>query len=216
MKPYQLTSILVVMLSGTIGCTTTPPVVPDSSTATTTADGLVRVENSRFDNVWVRPGFNLLSYESVILAPASITYKTTLPDNELTDRQTELMTRYFREALEETFADNYRLVTEPSIKTLRVHADIVGLEIRVPTEPQTVGRSRVFAASSGEMTLSAEIFDASSNELLARVIDREAPQSYWHEVTSVSQWADVRQAFRFWSNIAKRRMDELAELQISR
>ena len=197
-------------VAGLAGCVTTFPSVPTASVATTTEEGLVRVENSRFDDVWVRPGFELLSYDSVILAPATITYEDSRPDNELTERQTELMTRYFREALEETFAENYRLVEEPSIRTLRIHADIVDLEVFVPTEPQGIGRTRVFTASSGEMTLSAEIYDANTNELLARIEDREAPRGYWHEVTPISEWADVRQAFFFWSSIARQRMDELA------
>jgi hypothetical protein len=141
-----------------------------------------------------------------------ISYEDSRPDNELTEHQTELMTRYFREALEETFADNYRLVEEPSVRTLRVHADIVDLEVFVPTEPQGIGRTRVFTATSGEMTLSAEIYDANTNELMARIEDREAPRSYWHEVTPISEWADVRQAFFFWSSIARQRMDELARM----
>lgn len=202
-----------VFVCSAIGCVSAPPVAPDISSAVTNDEGLVRIENSRFDDVWILPNFDLLSYDSVIVAPPTITYEHARPDNELTSRQTELMTRYFREALEETFAENYRLVSEPSVRTLRVHANIVDLNVNVPTEPPMFGRSRVFTASSGEMTLSAEVFDANSGELLARVIDREAPRTYWHEVTSISEWADVRQAFYFWSGIAKRRMDELAELR---
>lgn len=211
MRNYLVTIVCSSMAMGLAGCASTAPSVPRAADRVTNPEGLVKVENSRFDDVWVRPGFNVLSYDSVILSPASITYKTRWPDNELSARQMELMVGYFGEALEATFAENYRIISEPTFRTLRIKADIVDLDINIPTDRPAIRRNRVLTAYSGEMTLTAEVFDARTGELMARVVDREMPGRYWHDVTPVTEWAEVRRAFFFWSAIARRRMDELGE-----
>lgn len=212
----SLTSVVCISILGLSACTSAPPFVPDATSENTTAEGLVRVENSQFDAVYVRPGFDLTKYDSVILAPVSIAYKSSHPDNELNDRQLDLMKRYFSEALEAVFSEEgqYQLVGSAGPGTMRVRAGIANLEINVPTETMGIGRNRVFVASSGQMTLVADIYDAEANEILVRIEDRRQAQDYWHRATTVSEWSEVRSAFRFWSRIARDRIDAVHANQL--
>lgn len=190
-------------------CESAPPSVPAATPQNTTAEGLVRVENSRFDEVYVRPGFDLADYDAVILAPVSISYKSARPDNELNNRQLELMHRYFTEELKGVFIEGgqYMLAEEADSATMRIHAAITDLEINVPTDRPAIHRNVVFVASSGQMTLVTEIYDAQTGQALVRIKDRRLARNHWHKVTSVSEWSEVRAAFRYWSQIAKDRID---------
>lgn len=194
---------------GLSACASAPPSVPAATPQNTTGEGLVRVENSRFDEVYVRPGFDLADYDAVILAPVSISYKSARPDNELNDRQLELMKRYFTEELKGAFSEGgqYRLVNEAGPSKIRVHAGVTDLEINVPTDKPAIHRNVVFVASSGQMTLVTDIYDAQTGEALVRIKDRRLARNHWHKVTSVSEWSEVRAAFRYWAQIAKERID---------
>lgn len=194
---------------GLSACTSAPPFVPEATAENTTAEGLVRVENSRFDQVYVRPGFDLTEFDAVILAPVSVSYKSRRPENELNNRQLDLMKRYFTEELEAAFTESghFRLVDTGGANTMRVLAQITDLEINVPTATNAIHRNRVFVASSGQMTLVAEVHDSQSGEILVRIEDRRQARDYWHEVTTISEWAEVRAAFRHWAEISRDRID---------
>ncbi len=193
------------------GCTSTSPVVPEATAENTTEEGLVRVENTRFDEVYVRPGFDLTDFDTVILAPVSVSYKSSRPDNELNDRQLDLMKRYFSEELEAVFSEGgrYELTGTTDATTMRVHAGISDLEINVPTDRPAIHRNVVFVASSGQMTLVADIYNAQTKELLARIKDRRQAQQQWHKATSVAEWSEVRTAFNYWARIARDRIDSV-------
>jgi len=204
-------SICIVCIAylGLSGCTSSPPVVPAATPQNTTEEGLVRVENSRFDEVYVRSGFDLTDFDAVILAPVSVSYKSTRPENELNDRQLDLMKRYFREELEGAFGESgqYALVDKAGIRTMRIYAGITDLEINVPTDMPAIHRNVVFVASSGKMTLVTDVYNAQTNEILVRIKDRRQARDHWHKATSISEWSEVRAAFRYWAGIASDRID---------
>lgn len=193
------------------GCTTSPPFVPEATAENTTEEGLVRVENTRFDEVYVWPGFDLTDFDTVILAPVSVSYKNSRPENELNDRQLDLMKRYFGEELAAVFSEGgqYELTGTAGATTMRVHAGISDLEINVPTDLPAIHRNVVFVASSGQMTLVADIYNAHTKELLARIKDRRQAQQQWHKATSVFEWSEVRRAFNYWARIARDRIDSV-------
>ena len=202
---------LCISILGLLGCVSEPPSIPSATAENTTAEGLVRVENSRYDEVYVRPGFDLTEFNVVILAPVSVSYKSTHPDNELNKRQLDLMKRYFREELEAAFSESgkFSVGGTETANALLVRAGIVDLEINVPTDSRAIRRSTVFVASSGKMTLVAEVHDAQSQRLLVRIKDRHQAREIWHKATTVSEWAEVRSAFRHWARIAQERIDWL-------
>lgn len=202
-----------VLVLGLFGCAMPEPYVPEATAENMTSEGLVRVENSRFDEVYVRPGFDLARFDSVVLAPVSISYKSRRPENELSDRQFDLMKRYFSEELEAAFVESgkFTVVDTAAAGTMRVHAGIVDLEAKFPDQSLPIRRNVVFVGSSGEMTLIAEIYDGQSLELLARIRDRRQARQQWHRATYVSEWGEVRSAFHYWAGIARDRIVAASE-----
>lgn len=209
MKSAFLNCVALSLLLELSACASPTPYVPEATSENTTPEGLVRVENSRFDEVYVRPGFDLAKFDAVILAPVTISYRSSRPENELSSRQEDLMKRYFQEEMESAFAESGRfaIVDSAGSGTMRAHARISDLSINVPTETVGIRRNVVFVASSGEMTLEAEIYDAQSLQLLARIRDRQQSQQQWRRATSVSEWSEVRAAFRYWARIVRERIE---------
>lgn len=194
-------------------CASPEPFVPPATPENISSEGLVRVENSRFDEVYVRPGFDLGRFTSVVIGPVSVTYRSRRPEDELSSRQLDLMKRYFREELEQAFVDSgkFTLVDFPADGAIQVNAGITDLVVSIPEYASPIRRNVVFVASSGEMTLVAEIYDAQSQELLVRIRDRRQSREQWHRASSISEWAEVRSAFHYWAGIAQDRIEAASE-----
>lgn len=185
------------------------PVIDTSDEARMTVDGLYPVVHGRMDEAFAKPDLDLSPYTKVMVAPAGIAYRRN--SIELTEDQAEKMLRYFHEAFVRQLADRgYPLVEAAGPDVLLVEADIVDLSVNRPTEP-SIGRTEIFTATSGEMTLIGELKDSESGEILVRFADRQRPRSYWMRSTSVSEWAEVRRAFDFWARILRDRLDAFHE-----
>lgn len=205
--------ILVVIVASILATTGTAwgkqPVIDTSDASKMTVDGLYPVVHGRMDEAFAKPDLDLSPYARVMVAPASIAYRRN--SFELTDEQVERMFRYFQEALvKELEEGGYSLVDAAGPDVLLVEANIVDLMVNRPTEP-SVGRTTIFTASSGEMTLIGELKDSASGEVLVRFADRQRPRSHWARSTSVSEWAEVRRAFRFWAGILRDRLEAFHE-----
>ena len=197
-------------------CATVEPSINTGPDAFVSPDGLYRVDNSRMDVVLVKPDLDLGQYDSIKLAPVTIAYKRG--SYELTDRQQEEMLETFNEVMADVLGDgHYTLATETGDNVLLANVKLVDLFVNVPTEgPFSAGaRTRMFTASSGEISLIGELRDSKSGELLVQFADRNQPRNYWARSTEITEWAEVRSAFRFWANILKDRLDYFHATQIA-
>lgn len=181
------------------------PEIDTSDSALMTVDGLYPVTHTRIDIAHAKPDLDLSQYDKVMVAPVSVAYERR--SFELTEKQVKRMDEYFVAALNDRLTEKgYEVVATPAPNVLLVEASIVDLYVNRPTEP-SVGRSTVFTATSGEMTLIGELKDSMSGEILVRFADRRRPRSYWSRSTSVSEWSEVRRAFEFWADILRERLD---------
>lgn len=210
MKP----DILLIALAAAAILATAPvlakkPTIDTSDPSRMTVDGLYPVKHSRLDNAFAKPDFSLSQYSKVRIEQPDIAYRRN--SYELSEKQAEKMVRYFNEALAAQLEKKgYELVDSTGPDVLLVDADIIDMKINRPTERST-GRTTIFTASSGEMTLIGELRDSRSGELLARFADRQQPRSYWAQSTSVREWSDARRAFNFWAKILADRLDAFHE-----
>jgi hypothetical protein len=96
----------------------------------------------------------------------------------------------------------YEVVQTPAEYTLRIKSEIRDVYINAPdlTRP---GHIRSYTISTGEMTLVADLRDAATGALIARVIDRHRePDSPWFELTTgVDNIAAARRAADHWAGI---------------
>ena len=80
----------------------------------------------------------------------------------------------------------------------------------VPPEP--VGRSNIYLRSVGEATLTIEIADSSTGEVIARVVERRAAERPGNAGVSsnvVSTWSEVRRLAQTWANKLRAGLDSV-------
>jgi len=196
--------------------------------AATTYDGLKRIKKSSADEAYIKPDIDLTAYTSVVIDEPDVSYKRTPRKTSttrasgrsanfaLTDDQMAEMKQMFHEefiaALVED--DGWAVVDAAGPEVLQVHAELVDLVVKVPTQP-TAGRSSYYVSEFGEVTLVGELRDSQSGEILARAVDRQvirpigASQSQLRRTMGVSARSDVRRYFRQWAELLRQRLDEV-------
>jgi hypothetical protein len=91
-----------------------------------------------------------------------------------------------------------------------VSAAIVNVYVTAP-DTMSAGRSRTYTASSGQMTLVAELRDSETGELLARAVDtRRGRSTGTLSITNnVTNTADARRAIGVWATTLRQGLEEL-------
>src|SRR6202046_5493931 len=144
-------------------------------------DGLQKISIKGIDIAYALPGATLAGYTKVMIDPISVRFrkdwKPTVPGStrgvspDEQQRIREAVAKVVYDAfVEELKKSGYSLTAAPGEDVLRVQAAIVNLYITAP-DVMTPGRSRVYTVSSGEMTVVAELSDADSGQVVARVAD---------------------------------------------
>ena len=107
--------------------------------------------------------------------------------------------------------ENWEYVTEPGPDVLVLVGYMIDIVSAVP--PDTIGRSRIYLTRVGEATLVLELRDSTSNQVLARSLDRRGADPAWPvEASRVTTLAEVRRLARTWARLLVKRLDQIAEL----
>jgi Protein of unknown function (DUF3313) len=200
------------------GCTSTRSTPIDE---VSTQDGLVRIESKVVDAAYKRPQASLATYSKLLLRPievqfaknwdpgssGSVLYQMNEPDREkIKSELAEAFAEVFKRDMEK---GGYPVVDTTGPDVIEMRAAIVNLYITAPdVSMETAGRSRVYTANAGEMTLIMELHDSVTGQLLARAYDRrEDPSSTWTYTTSVSNSADARRIISTWSTALRKAFD---------
>jgi hypothetical protein len=87
---------------------------------------------------------------------------------------------------------------------LRVKASILNLYVNAPSSGGA-GRSRTYVSSAGQMTLLAELVDATSGQVLARVADRREANATGARRMELADRMLNEDAAREWRRAGRRR-----------
>lgn len=212
-----LAALVALAASALAGCaTTTAPQGP------TEWDGLVRQTGTRLGAVFLKPGAQIGAFDSVILAPVSISFASNWDPNRGTrgaNRLSAADIAGIKEDLAGLFQETFRaelerggfkLVAEPGPQTLRAEAAIIDLFVNAP-DAMGPGRTRVYTANPGRMTLVIELRDSVTGEILARAVDQQSGRGtgMWTVTSSVTNTADARRAIGVWASSLRRAMEEV-------
>ena len=106
------------------------------------------------------------------------------------------------------------MVNRADVDVLRIRAEIRDLYINAPAMPSS-GASRPYAVSVGEMRLVAELRDAPTGALLARVVDsKRDPNAPWLRFRSRKDVAaSARAAVDDWARTLRRELDSAHALK---
>ncbi|MGZ5846423.1 MAG: DUF3313 family protein [Ramlibacter sp.] len=148
------------------------------------SQGLVPAQVEGLGLAYTQPGAALGSYDRILLEPVDVAFrrdwKPYRPGSSIlragADREAlrAEVAQWVHDAFAQTLqrGGRYRLVDQPGPGVLRVRLHVVDLYLNNPGLTMA-GRSRTFAASSGEITMVAELSDAASGQVLARLADWE-------------------------------------------
>lgn len=204
-------------------CTTATPIVQRGPGAEVTFDGLHRVDNTRFDRVWIKPEIDLSRYDEIMVESAGIRYREADAQNRydrsassfpLDEKQKNRFKEIVREVMTEelTGVQNYTFTRDPGPGVLKLTVGLIDVISRVP--PETVSaRSRVYLNSLGSATFVLEISDSRTDEMLARTADNQiAEPNVVQNSNPVTNSAEVRRSVRVWGSRLRESLDELHEL----
>ena len=189
-------------------------------------DGLELQPGTQLDQVYLKPGVSLAGYNEVGVEPCTVAFrKNWLRDQntnriDLTRRVTqedvdkikdslaEHCDKFFREALLEEPAYTIAESFDDGESVLVLRPSIINLDINAP-DTMSPGISRTYTTSAGAATLSLEMADATTGEVLVRVIDkrRDFDTGRLEWTNSVTNRADADRALRYWAGQLRKGLD---------
>jgi len=206
------------------GCATPTPTLDTGPNAEITFDGLHAVQNSAADQAWAMPGLDLSGYTKIMLQGAGIEYRpggesgrTSFSRSrggpyEVTDEQKAR----FRQVVGETLLDElgkstrFTLVNEPGPDVLLIRGALLDVVSYVPPEP--IGRSEIYLAEIGAVTLVLEIRDSITDAILVRAIDRDSigDDVMMKNSNRVTNTSEVKRVIRKWASTLRERLDSFS------
>lgn len=213
----KLTSILSgVALSITLlGCSS--PQVQTGADAERNEHGLVRVNHSRFKDVYIDDQFDFSQYKSYLIKPLD-TSKLDVQENRsgsyqidwtLTDKDREELNITYLQAIEDKLVNEgqLNLVDEIATDTLVIEGHLLKA---IPyqdkhTSVQGGSRNKSYSSSPGIMEIAIDVLNPANKRVVAEVRDRrEAGRNTGtKEMTYSQQKRDVNYTFRLWADMLK-------------
>lgn len=221
MKTRMLTTIAVsltlLLVAGPAYAQDAPP--------QTTIEGLERVADSKLALVYVEPGAEFRQYKRIYMVDTYVAFKKNWQQDQnrsarahkisaadMDKIKTELAGLFrdvFTQVLEE---GGYEIVSERAEDVLMIKPAIINLDI---VAPDTLSRSgtRTYSESPGEITLYLEIYDSTTDDLIAKALDLQTDRKtgYFQWQTRLNNRAAARRILTVWANVLKDGLDKARE-----
>ena len=206
-----------------------------SGDVSTDREGLVQVESTRFDAIYLLPGADFRGYTKIMLDPARVAFaeswmrdvnqgrdlsrRTTREDAEqIADEARTGIGGIFTDALKKM---GYEVVAAPGADVLWLSPQVLDLYITAPAKLTRSPDARVYTTDAGKATLVLQIRDSSTGALLGRTVDHRTagdranfqdPRSFRlrSPTSTVSNRGDFEALFVTW---ARSSTEGLAELK---
>jgi len=188
-------------------------------------DGLHLVKDSNVQIAYIKPGADFSKFDKVILLDCFVEFREKWAKDynldalglqgRVTDRDVERIKQdlatEFREVFSEELAeDGFPVADQPGPGVLLLRPAIVNLDIAAPAMMKA-NRGNTWVRSAGQMTLYMEMYDAETDELLARVIDPKADSGSMSKIaSSATNQAAARRIIRRWASLLS---DHLMEVR---
>jgi len=218
---------LILLSLFVVACTSAPPALQTGPDAERTFDGLVRVDNSRFQNAWADPEVDFSQYSKVMPGGARFEFRavsktagrTTLSRGSQSefwiseanrDKLVDTVSGVFNEEISK--AQGWESAEEAGPDVLILRGALLDIVSFVP--PEMIGRGEVYLSSVGQATLVVEGIDSMSGEVVFRAVDRRSIESGGDTMTranSVSTWAEVRRWARRYATRLREGLESVHE-----
>lgn len=183
-------------------------------------DGLQRISVKGIELAYARPGVTLAGYQKVMLDPVGVSFRKdwnpTRAGSHLklsADERESIRTGVAKIVHEEFVRElqrggGYQVVADAGTDVLRVRPYIADLYVTA-LGAGSVGSSRSYVVTAGEMTLVAELLDSETGQVLARVIDRREARraGQMMRADSFTNANEARDIAAAWARILRNGLD---------
>ena len=218
---------LILLSLFVVACTSAPPALQTGPDAERTYDGLVRVNNSRFQDAWADPEVDFSEYNKVMPGGARFEFRAVSKTAGRTslsrgtqsefwisdanrDKLVDTVSGVFNEELSK--AQGWESTEEAGPDVLIIRGALLDIVSFVP--PEMIGRGEVYLSSVGQATLVVEGIDSMSGEVVFRAVDRRSIESGGDMMTranTVSTWAEVRRWARRYATRLREGLESVHE-----
>jgi hypothetical protein len=177
-------------------------------------------ESGEAQLVYIKPGARWATYDKIVIDPVTLwtASESSLTSVALEDQQ--LLADYLDASLRHHLQQDYQIVDRPEAGALRLRVaitDAKGAHVVANTVSKIVPQLRVLTTVGGLATdtqllvgragVEAEVLDSVTHERLAAAVDSRAGTKAIRG--GLSTWADVQNAFDFWSEKLRTRLADL-------
>jgi hypothetical protein len=188
-----------------------------------TNDGLHLYKQTKERLAYVRPGATFTQYKKVALLDCYVEFSKDwvknynrdqrdpsrkIKESDLDSAKTALQGQFkkiFTEELQK--GGRYQVTDSGGSDVLVLRPGLINIQVNAP-DLMAPGRSATYVESAGAMTIYLELWDSTSNTILARVIDGKVdPRVYGQRSSSVSNRAAAERMMRSWADELRTRLD---------
>ena len=215
MKSFTKWSLLPMLAVGLLACAGAQAAkYPSQST-----EGLPKVKAKKIDALYLKEGASLEGYKRINLQAAEVSFRKNWmrdtnrerfndPSSRVTDEDMQRIRANLSQLFHEEFSESlvkagYEITSDRAEDVLLLVPAIIDLDINAPdVSRHQVGRVTTYVTETGRATLSLEFYDALTNELFARAIDKQVADSGGHiQVSnSVMNRAEAIVVIDRWAN----------------
>ena len=188
-----------------------------------TKDGLHLYKNTKERVAYVRPGATFTQYKRVAILDPYVEFSQDwvkdynrdqrdpsrrIRDSDL-DRARKALQGDFKKIFTEELQQGgrYQVTDSGGPDVLVLRPALINIQVNAP-DLMTAGRSTTYVESAGAMTLYLELWDSTSNTILARVVDGKVdPRAYGQVSSSVTNRAAAYRMMRSWADELRNRLD---------
>ena len=176
-------------------------------------------ESGEAQLVFIKPGAHWATYDKIAIDPVTLWTSAESVANVPPEDQ-QLLVDYLDASLREHLQKDYQIVDRPEAGALRLRVaitDAKGARVVANTVSKIIPQLRLLTTVGGlaadttvlvgRVGVEAEILDSVTNERLAAAVDRRAGTKALRG--GLSTWADVQNAFDYWSERLRTRLAEL-------
>ena len=188
-------------------------------------DGLHLQKSTRNRVVYAKPGATFSQYGRLAILDPLVEFEKDWQDDynrsrtglsgRVTDADVEKMKERLAAEFKKIFIaelqgeGGYQVVTVAGADVLVLRPALLNVEVNAP-DVMTAGIEHTVVRSAGQMTLYLELWDSTSNTLLARVMDVQAdPDTMAQMGGSVTNKAAADRILRKWAKELRERLDDV-------
>ena len=192
----------------------------ENKSSNITPEGLVRIEGSRAEYVYLKPGVKLEIYNKFLILDTPVSfhekwesnhqryYSRKVPEAEM-KRIKESTARIFKDVFVKQLKEGgYPIVSEPGRDVIILRPVIFNLYVAAVDSSSARGSNFTTASSSAALML--ELYDSITGEILGRAYDvKAANKGFYTHSSRVSSNKDAIDIFSYWAKLLIQGLNEI-------